>query len=124
MSYGWHSKIIMIILGFIGILIHRRSSRNYTLLPRNIAFSIKWSIYTLVLFTVANLIALLIFSSTVSRIKIDLKMLVIDLVCFFIFVRFAEELFFRGYSQPRLNEVFTAKYKRILGIDMNGAKVR
>ena len=122
MSYGWYSKIIMIILGFIGILIHRKRSRNYTLLPRNIAFSIKWSIYTLVLFTVVDLITLLIFSSIVSRIKIDLKMLVIDLVWFFIFVGFAEELFFRGYSQPRLNEVFTEKYKKILGIEYEWSK--
>ena len=30
-------------------------------------------------------------------------------------VGFAEELFFRGYVQSRLNEVFTKKYEKILG---------
>ena len=52
-----------------------------------------------------------------SAFKVNARLLLIDAIWFFIFVGFAEELFFRGYVQSRLNEVFIKKYKRILGIN-------
>ncbi len=116
-SYGWYSKSIMILLGIIGILIHKRI-RDYGLFPKNIKFSIKWSIYTLLLFFVIIITAITAaYIAGFLEPKVSARLLLIDATWFFIFVGFAEELFFRGYAQSRLNEVFTKKYRKIIGVD-------
>ncbi len=116
-TYGWYSKIIMILLGLLGILIHKRL-RDYGLAPKSLKFSVKWSIYIIILFTVINVAVILVaFATGLSDLRVDLEQFFIDMVWYFIFVGFAEEFFFRGYVQSRLNEVFTKKYKKILGVD-------
>ena len=116
-TYGWYSKIIMILLGLLGILIHKRL-RDYGLAPKSLKFSVKWSIYIIILFTIINVAVILVaFATGLSDLRVDLEQFFIDMVWYFIFVGFAEEFFFRGYVQSRLNEVFTKKYKKILGVD-------
>ena len=116
-TYGWFSKIIMILLGLLGILIHKRL-RDYGLAPKSLKFSVKWSFYITILFTIINVAVILVaFATGLSDLRVDLEQFFIDMVWYFIFVGFAEEFFFRGYVQSRLNEVFTKKYKKILGVD-------
>ena len=118
--YGWYSKVVMIILGFMGILVHRKSE-NYRIFPRNLWFSVKWTLYTIFLFIIINMV-MLIISSFIMEIRINFKALIIDIVWFFLFVGFSEELFFRGYVQSRLNEVFTYRYEKILGVNFKWSR--
>ncbi|RLG88852.1 MAG: hypothetical protein DRO18_00555 [Thermoprotei archaeon] len=114
-SYGWGSKAVMIVLGLVGIFIHR-DLRRYGLIPKDIRFSLKWSLYVALLFVTTSLAFIVVAFITGTARPVDLGTLAIDALWFFIFVGFAEELFFRGYIQSRLNEVFTAKYGSILGV--------
>jgi len=115
-GYGWYSKSFMILIGMIAILLHGKPQK-YGLTLRNLRFSLKWCIYVILIFLSTSLAALFAsmffgFFRTVS-----LRVLLVDLVWFFLFVGFAEELFFRGYVQSRLNEVFRKKYGKILWVD-------
>ncbi len=115
-SYGWYSKIVMIVLGFIGIALHGRF-RDYGLNFRNLWFSAKWSIYIVGLFALVDVL-LIVFSLFlgISIILVSFETFLLDALWFFVFVGFAEELFFRGYIQSRLNEVFSREYHKILGV--------
>ena len=114
-TYGWFSKTVMIILGLIGIFIHKDVKR-YGLVPRNLRFSLKWSLYISLLFILLSLISIVIAFVIGSITPVDLRVIATDILWFFVFVGLAEELFFRGYVQSRLNEVFTARYRSILGV--------
>jgi len=114
-SYGWGSKAVMIALALVGIFIHKDPKR-YGLIPKDIRFSLKWSLYVALLFVTTSLAFIVVAFITGAARSVDLGTLAIDALWFFVFVGFAEELFFRGYIQSRLNEVFTAKYGSILGV--------
>ncbi len=107
-GYGWHSKLVMIALALAGILAHGKP-KEYGLIPRNFRESLKWSTYILALFLTPSALLTALYPS-------PLKGILINLAWFYIFVGLAEELFFRGYIQSRLNEVFTKKYESFLGI--------
>lgn len=113
--YGWFSKTLMIGLGLVGIFIHK-NIRGYGLVPKSLKFSLKWSLYVSLLFAIVSSVFITIAFAMKSIASIDLRTLAIDALWFFVFVGFAEELFFRGYVQSRLNEVFTRKYGGILGV--------
>ncbi len=115
LGYGWYSKFIMILFGIIGILAHRKVY-EYGLIPRNLKFNLIWSAYIILIFVLTSLVTLIISTLSGTLRMICLHTLMIDLIWFFIFVGFAEELFFRGYIQSRLNEVFRKKYRRILWV--------
>jgi len=110
---GWYSKAIMILLALAGIAIHGRP-RDYGLWPRNPKTTAKWSLVILTLFAVVDA-ALLTVTSGLG--KVSLGGFLKAALWYYVFVGFSEELFFRGYVQSRLNEVFTRKYKRIFGVD-------
>jgi len=48
-GYGWYSKIFMIVLGLLAIFIHGRP-QEYGLRPKNLGFSLRWSVYIALLF--------------------------------------------------------------------------
>jgi len=116
-TYGWYSKSIMILLGFIGIFLHRKP-REYGLVPKNLKFSLKWGAYIFLLFIGLSFLTILIsILLSIANLEVGPRILVVDFIWYFIFVGFAEELFFRGFIQSRLNEAFTRKYNRIFGIE-------
>ncbi|RLD14553.1 MAG: hypothetical protein DRI28_03205 [Caldiserica bacterium] len=121
-TYGFYSKLIMILLGFIGILVHGKP-REYGLVPKNLKFSLKWSLYIFLLFIGLGSIAILLTILFIrDNLRFDFGMLIVDFIWYFIFVGFAEEFFFRGFIQSRLNEVFTGKYKKIIGIEFEWSR--
>ena len=121
-TYGWYSKLIMILLGFIGIFLHKKPG-EYGLVPKNWRFSLKWGAYIFLLFIGLSFLTILIsILLSIANLEVDPRTLVVDFIWYFIFVGFAEELFFRGYVQSRLNEVFTHKYDRILGVEFKWSK--
>ena len=116
-TYGWYSKLIMILLGLVGILLHG-DPRQYGLVPKNLRFSLKWCAYVFLLFIGFGFLGVLVgISLGIASLKANLEILVVDFIWYLIFVGFAEELFFRGFIQSRLNEVFTKKYKKIFDIE-------
>ena len=114
-GFGWYSKAFMIALGLTAILLHGKP-HEYGLKPKNIRFGLKWSAYLLSLFIGSILIAFAVCLSRGLQ-PPAIRDVVLDAIWFYIFVGFAEELFFRGYVQSRLNEVFTKKYRRFLWVD-------
>ncbi|MGQ4834203.1 MAG: CPBP family glutamic-type intramembrane protease [Candidatus Asgardarchaeia archaeon] len=112
-GYGWYSKIIMIILGIIGISIHW-SKKQYHLVPISLKQSLRWALFIIALFGIPSILVIVIY--VLSGQQFSVMKLLVDMIWFFIFVGFAEELFFRGYIQTRLNEVFTKKYDSIIGV--------
>ncbi len=114
-GYGWYSKALMIMLGLLGILTHRRP-REYGLKPRSLRFSLRWSAYVAAPFAIAFFAMLSLALAADLPLPEPVK-LAKDLLWYFVFVGFAEELFFRGYTQSRLNEVFTKKYEKFLWIE-------
>lgn len=115
-EYGFYSKTLMIFLGLFGILIHKKP-HEYGLVPKDLAFSLKWSFYTVILFIPASILAVSVSFITGSLKPFCPFVLVGLFIWFFIFTGLAEELFFRGYVQSRLNEVFSKKYESILGVE-------
>jgi len=114
-GYGWYSKAVMIVLGVFCLFLHGLRGR-YNPLPRDLKFSLKWSGYVAVLFLSCSVTAVA-FSAFLGFFRsVDAKALPLDLVWFLVFVGFAEELFFRGYVQERLNEVSTGKFGTFLGV--------
>jgi len=114
-GYGWYSKSFMILLGFLGILAHGRPG-SYGLKPRSWRFSAKWTAMTVSLFALAYLVALL--GAAIAGMHMSLKPveLLEYILWYYVFVGFSEELFFRGYVQSRLNEVFTRRYRSFLWV--------
>jgi len=115
-GYGWFSKSFMILLGFAGIFLHKKP-REYGLIPQSLKFSLKWCIYTILIFSAVSAVAVLVSVLLKSFRVADFFVLLVDFVWFMVFVGFAEELFFRGYVQSRLSEVFTRKFKKFLGVE-------
>ncbi len=113
---GWLSKAFMVLLALAGIAAHGRPG-DYGLKPRSLRFSVKWCCYVLALFFAAYLAALLAISLAGRRVSLTPVRLLRVLAWYYVAVGFAEELFFRGYVQSRLNEVFTRKYRRFLGVE-------
>ncbi|RLE93410.1 MAG: hypothetical protein DRN04_07045 [Thermoprotei archaeon] len=114
-GYGWFSKTVMILLGFIGIFLHRKP-REYGLVPRSLKFSLKWCFYVVLIFSLASVAAVVASIFLGSFEAVGFYVLFVDLVWFMVFVGFAEELFFRGYVQSRLNEAFSRKFSKFLGV--------
>jgi len=114
-GYGWHSKAVMIVLGILGLFLHGLRGR-YNPLPRDLGFSLKQSGYVAVLFLSCSAAAVAFFMFLGSFRSVDAEALLLDIIWFLVFVGFAEELFFRGYVQERLNEVFTGKFDGFLGV--------
>ncbi len=112
-GYGWQSKVIMMVLALAGIAIHGRP-RDYGLLPPDPRRSLRWSLYILVLFAGASSLGTAIY--LIRGGAIDPVRIVENLVWYYVFVGLSEELFFRGYVQSRLNEVFTRKYRSFIGV--------
>jgi len=114
-TYFFCSKLIMILLGAIGIFLHKKPE-EYGLVPKNLRFSTKWSIYILLLYIGISYITILVgILLGIANLRVDFDILVVILLWYF--AGFTEELFFRGFIQSRLNEVFTRKYKGILGVE-------
>ena len=114
-GYGWYSKAVMIVLGFLGLLLHRARGR-YNPLPRDLGFSLKWSARVGLLFLACSAVAVAVSVFLGFFRPVDAGGLLLDFVWFLVFVGFAEELFFRGYVQERLNEVSTGKFGTFLGV--------
>ncbi|HDH44462.1 MAG TPA: CPBP family intramembrane metalloprotease [Thermococcus sp.] len=120
-GYGWYSKAFMILIGITAILFHG-NPREYGLTFGNFKFNLKWCIHITLIFLLIWLATLLFSALFGSFTAVDPKTLLVDLVWFFMFVGFAEEMFFRGYIQSRLNEVFRKKYGKILWINFEWSK--
>ncbi len=114
-GYGWWSKALMAALGLLGILAHGRPG-EYGLRPKSLRFSLKWSAYVAAPFALASL-AVLLAAAAAGRPLPGPASLARDLLWYLVFVGLAEELFFRGYVQSRLNEVFTKRYGRFLWVE-------
>jgi len=114
-GYGWYSKAVMIVLGVLGLLLHGARGR-YNPLPRDLGFSLKWSGYVAGLFLACSAVAVAVSVFLGFFRPVDAWSLLLDFVWFLVFVGFAEELFFRGYVQERLNEVFTGRFGSFLGV--------
>ncbi len=114
-GYGWYSKAVMIVLGLLGILVHGRPW-EYGLRPRSLGFSLRWSGYVAAPFAAVFLamVSLALAAGLPLPGPVELAK---DLLWYFVFVGFAEELFFRGYVQSRLDEVFTRRYRRFLWVE-------
>lgn len=115
-GYGWYSKSFMIFLGLLGIFAHGKPG-EYGLKPKSLGFSAKWSAYVIAIFALTSVVVLLAAVAAGILVALEPTALLTMLVWYYLFVGFAEELFFRGYVQSRLNEVFAKKYERFLGVD-------
>ncbi len=116
-NYGnWLSKTGMILLALLGIAVHR-STERYGLSLRNPKMDLKWSLYVLlIMFGLGGIIAYLyVLLGLGAPGKISPTGLVGNALWYLVMVGFAEELFFRGYVQSRLNEVFIREYSSLLG---------
>lgn len=114
--YSWLTKVAMILLAFLGIALHGSPS-SYGFSLRNLRKDLKWSLYVLlIMFGFGGVIAYLcVLAGMGSPGRVDLARLAWDILWYLVMVGFAEELFFRGYVQSRLNEAFTREYGSLLG---------
>lgn len=104
----------MIALALALITLHG-SPRSYGLAPRNPRFTLRWTLHPSTLH--GHQRGGRSHSLATQHPKpLPLRELVTDIVWFFVFVGFAEELFFRGYIQTLLNQAFTKEYRSILGV--------
>ena len=114
--HGWLTKAVMILLAILGIAIHG-SPGSYGLSLGNLRKDLKWSLYILLItFGLGGIVAFLcILAGLGSPGEVNLGRLAGDALWYLVMVGFAEELFFRGYVQSRLNEVFTHEYGSLIG---------
>ncbi len=113
---GWLPKVAMIILALLGIAAHK-SPMSYGFSLRNPRKELKWNLYVLTLvFGLGGFIAYLcVLLGWSPPGEADPARIVGDFLWYLVMVGFAEELFFRGYVQSRLNEAFTREYNSLLG---------
>jgi len=113
--WGYTSKTIMIAMALLLIAARKRFD-EYGLSSRGLRFSVKWGLalsasFALPVFTV---VAFALLAGPGGARPAGLIALIRRLVWFLVFTGFAEEVFFRGYVQSRLNEVFGKPYRRLL----------
>ncbi|RLG40904.1 MAG: hypothetical protein DRO01_03390 [Thermoproteota archaeon] len=114
--YGrWLSKVAMILLALLGVAAHGLPEYAFDL--RNPRKDLKWILYVLaIVFGVGGAVSLGLAAAGLGSLTVpDPTRLARDALWYLAMVGFAEELFFRGYVQPRLNEVFTREYGSLLG---------
>ncbi|RLG46841.1 MAG: hypothetical protein DRO06_03790 [Thermoproteota archaeon] len=113
---GRLSKAAMVALALLGIAAHGDPGR-YGLSLRNLRADLKWSIYVLlVVFGLGGAVALACAALGLGAPgRADPAELAWDAAWFLVMVALAEELFFRGYVQSRLNEAFTREYGSLIG---------
>ena len=114
-TWFFYFKAITIAVGLVAILLHGKP-HVYGLKPKNIRFSLKWSAYLLSLFIGCILIALAVCLMRGLQ-PPTTRDVVLGAIYEYIFIGFAEELFFRGYVQSRLNEVF---HKEVQEVSLGG----
>ncbi len=109
-------KVAMIVLALLGVAIHG-SPKSYGFSVRNPWKELKWSLYVLlIMLGLGGAVAYLCLALGLGAPgRVSLSKVVTDALHYLVMVGFAEELFFRGYVQSRLNEVFTREYESLLG---------
>jgi len=115
--WGFVSKTVMILLSIVIVVSRRKHLEDYGLSIKNLSFSCKrGALFSLTVIT-PPLLALLVLGQLKTTIE-NVESLVVDIFWYFVMVGFAEELFFRGYIQTRLNEAFNKYFRKFLGFEV------
>ena len=114
--YGWFSKAGLMFITLCAILLPKRKLEAYGFSTRVAHFSLKWGLKFMIAFILPSLIVLVVLLVMgQARLRpLTLTDVVLSLVWYMVFVGFAEEAYFRGYVQSRLNEAFGKPYRRLL----------
>ena len=115
--WGFISKTVMILLSIVAVVSRGKHLEDYGLSIKNLSFSCKWgALFSLTVVT-PPLLALLVLGQLKTTIE-NVESLMVDIFWYFVMVGFAEELFFRGYIQTRLNETFNKHFRKFLGFEV------
>ena len=105
LHWNYFIHVFFIILTLLIILVAKRNLTTYGLALENWRFGAKWGLILALILDGALILAALFFG------EMKWTENVLHTVIFQLFlVGFSEELFFRGYFQSRLNEVFEKKF--------------
>lgn len=114
--YGWFSKACLMLVTLCAILLPKRKMEAYGFSTRAAHFSLKWGLKFMAAFILPSLIVLVVlFVMGQARLKpLTFTDVALNLLWYMVFVGFAEEAYFRGYVQSRLNEAFGKPHHRLL----------
>ncbi len=114
---GYVSKTAMVLLALLGVKIGGGKFRAYGLSLQNVGPSLRWGVALSLAALLPPLIAVLalVVMGVVRPQGPSLASMGRGLVWYLAMVGLAEEIFFRGFVQSRLNEVYGRPYRRLLG---------
>jgi len=114
---GYVSKTAMVLLALLGVKIGGGKFRAYGLSLQNVGPSLRWGVILSLAVLLPPLIAVLalVILGMVRPQGPSLVSMGRYLIWYLVMVGLAEEVFFRGFVQSRLNEVYGRPYRRLLG---------
>ncbi|MEM1674920.1 MAG: CPBP family intramembrane glutamic endopeptidase [Thermosphaera sp.] len=106
----------MMLVTLLAIILPRRSFSIYGFLPESPHFTLKWGLVFIVVFIVPTAVSIVISVAMgiAKPARLSPLSIILNVVFLMVFVGLAEEAYFRGYVQSRLNEVFEKHWQKLV----------
>ncbi len=114
--FDWFFKALMVLIVLLVIILSKKSFKTYGFFPEYPSFTLKWSLLFIAIFIVPAVasIILSIVLGIATQTNVSSTSIISTIIYYMVFVGLIEEIYFRGYVQSRLNEVFEKRWQKLV----------